>query len=204
MTAGEQQHEIGREGVYAAKAWLDATLRVRITATVYDAPSRVQMPPVAGPVRAFDLVGDLYDEHGELGSPLLVESKYVTSDGSQLQKYNRFLANCYSVTCRALDDSMDHGTEFMWLTWHPFGTLADWGTRCEPETVARAVRDHQQEVLGSRPIDTEIIKLIAGRLFLVVVPQRHRQLIMGDEVLVAIRQIEAARALERARLRGQR
>lgn len=193
MVAGEVHQQGGREGVRLARRWLDRTTRVKIQYDVYEWPNQVQLSPVAGPIKSFDLSGHLVDEDGKVGAPLVVEVKHCFTEGGQSAGYTRYLANCYSIVTQAKDSKMDRQWEFMWLTWHPF-SLNTWTRLCEPAVIRKAVERHKGEVLDGREIDDELCRELAERMWLVVLGKRHEDLTMGKWLIAQVRRLQEEHA----------
>lgn len=191
MVAGEATQQKGYDHVKQARRWLDSTTRVRILWDVYEYKEGMELTPVKGPVRAFDLRGVLVDEDGKNGPPLWVECKgYEAGPGNQGTQYPRFLANCYSVTQAIIDEAerSDPRHEFMWITWHPF-SQTKWAKLRTGDEVESAIEKHKDEVLGDRTIDKEVVRLVAERLWLLILSDRHDELMMSKYFLGKIRDL---------------
>lgn len=84
-----------------------------------------------------------------------------------------------------IKDGLDRECEFMWITWHPFA-LGAWTKLCDESTIQAAVADHPEK-LGDEVYDPEIGKLLADRLWLIVLSNRQEELMMKREYLGHIR-----------------
>lgn len=187
MVTGERIQEKGRRGAHLARLWLDHTGRVRIDFDAYNWPDHVVLPPVAGPSKAFDLAGHLLNEDGHVAAPLYVEVKNADTEGSQKSQYKRYLANCYSVTAKAIqDDGLDRACEFMWATWHPFW-ITEWPDLTSKRVIREAVEEHQDEILDGRDVEDDLIELLSHRCWVIVLGRRHHELSMSAWMLGEVR-----------------
>lgn len=194
--AGEDQHEAGREGVRFVRTWLDRTTRVAITWDVYEGSHHVKMPQLHGMPRAFDMRGHLINADGSSGSPLLVEVKaYKVHNPAQNAAYLDFLAKCYSATAKAEEDGVDSGTEFMWITWHPFN-LNDWTSLDTASWVERALDDNdlQAEYLGAAVPNKSLMERTAERIIIVLMGKRTEELTMADWLIKDVKRLMYARS----------
>src|SRR3954452_3193517 len=117
MSTAEQNHELGREGVFRVKAWLEATTHLSMPWNVYDHTAVCTRTRLDGGVKRYDLSGQFIGEHQR---PAVVEAKTYTGVGGQAAEYIEFLANAYSTTAQEIATVGDTKTEFIWVTTHPF------------------------------------------------------------------------------------
>ncbi|RPK75702.1 hypothetical protein EES45_24760 [Streptomyces sp. ADI97-07] len=181
MAAGEQQQERGREGAYFAQAWLESTTRVNAPWIVYEAPQMTTLTLLNGKHESWDVAG--YFENDKKNQ-FYAEIKNYTSDG-QGPKYREYLADCYSATAKMIKDGLDRECEFMWITWHPFA-MGAWTKLCDEAMIQEAVKEYPEK-LGEDYYDPEIGKLLAERLWLIVLSERQEELMMKREYLGHIR-----------------
>lgn len=179
--AGEQQQEQGRNGAYFAREWLESTTRVHVPWVVYDMPKMTTLTLLNGKQESWDLAGYFT---GERSNQFYAEVKAYTSD-DQGPKYREYLTDCYSATARMIKDGIDKEYEFMWITWHPFG-MKTWTKLCEAATIQQAVAEFPDK-LGGEEYDPEIGKMLAERLWLIVLSDRQEELMMSREYLGHIR-----------------
>lgn len=193
---GEALHDKGRDGNLLARRWLDRTNRARISWSVHDNPSAVQMPQLSGDPKGYDLKGHLLDEDGNPSSPLLVEVKNYSTSGNQGPEYKKFLARSYSITAKGFLEGVDHGTQFMWLTWCPF-EVTSWAKLQSQAWVrdALTLQALADEYLGGVAVDDGLVSLTAKRVFMVVLGARHEELTLPDWL-----QVEIAGIIERKTL----
>lgn len=175
--AGEETHEIGRDGVSRAKSWLEKTGRVDVQFTVYEVSGAqfLKFPNCSGGSFSFDLGGVLRLDTGNVN--FYGEVKKVSSEANQAQKYREYLAKCYRA---AIHSAMPH--HFMWITWHPFAQTS-WTRLCTADEVSAAVSTHQATYCGADDVDHQICKELAERLWLIVLSDRQETLSMSDAML---------------------
>ena len=180
--AGEEAQERGRDGVQRAKRWLERTGRVDVYWTVYENPTMLAVPIPGGQSRSFDMGGVILG--GDLkGSQFFAEVKRHASANNQAKMYGDYLANCY---CMLLQDQTKL-YEFMWITWHPF-SIRKWTRLCEWDEVRDAIRERQNEWLSSAStVDDNLCRLVADRLWLIVLSDKQEQLGMSEEMLGEVR-----------------
>ncbi|MYN66515.1 MAG: hypothetical protein F4X11_16030 [Acidobacteria bacterium] len=186
--AGEEAQEAGREGVQRAKRWLEGTGRVNVYWTVYEHASMLGVPRPGGGKRSFDMSGVILG--GDLdGHQLYAEVKRHSNPRNQAKAYGDYLANCY---CKMLRDP-DRPYQFMWITWHPF-SQTKWTRLCEWDEVRDEVSRRQTEWLGSKIlVDDDLCRLVADRLWLIVLSDKQEQLRMSDEMLAEVRKTATIR-----------
>jgi hypothetical protein len=194
----EEQHESGRVGVTRAKRLLEATLRFKLPYNAYQHKERVSLDMLTGHVESYDLNGDVLDEDGRELTRIYIESKNLDGAGSQSVEFKRFLAQAYSATKHRLGaetPGIDPKYEFMWATTCPwkgdgFRQVATW------QEVRDAVmwdRDRSLEVLvaGKRMpravpeghvVDKELVRTVAGRIWVWVISDRHEEMTMGGKL----------------------
>jgi len=182
MVAGEIQQEKGRDGVFLAQRWLESTTRVEAPWTVYEVPHLTTLTLLTGKEESWD-IGGYFSESKNI---FYAEVKNFSDSSSQGPKYREYLADCYSATARMLKDGTDKKWEFMWITWHPF-LVETWTKLCGEESIREAVTEHFPEKLGDDEYDPDIGKLIADRLWLLVLSRRQEELMMSPKFLGHIR-----------------
>lgn len=188
----EIAQEDGREGVFRAKRWLDATTKVRISWTVYESAPQVRIRRPDNSTQHFDLRGEMY--LGGPPKPLLVECKNYNTAGDQKSLYRDYLADCYFAT---IDNGDDAEVQFMWVTWHPFDQ-GTWPNLCGPSDTTTAEGQAALDVttkliaeavegsghLGDLTVDQNLCRVVAQRLWLVVLHERQETyLTLSEEVI---------------------
>ncbi|MET8688900.1 hypothetical protein ABZV77_32290 [Streptomyces sp. NPDC004732] len=183
MVAGEEQQERGREGAYFAQQWLESTTRVSAPWIVYEASQMTTLTLLNGKQESWDVAGYFENEKKNM---FYAEIKAYSSD-SQGPKYREYLTDCYSATARMIKDGLDRQCEFMWITWHPFA-MGAWTKLCDSSMIQEAVREYPEK-LGGDAYEPEIGKLLADRLWLIVLSERQDELMMTREYLGHIRSV---------------
>ena len=182
MAPGESSQVIGYEGVQKAKRWLERTGRVDVYWTVYEQPGQLTVPVPSGLVRSFDLGGII--RGGDLNGDLLyAECKRVAAPGTQGAEYWEFLANCY---CMVSHDK-DRRQQFMWITWHPFNQTK-WVDQVKQDEIRAAMGHHCEAWLGEgTPVDDDVCRIVAERLWVIVLSVKQEDLVMSDEMFAELR-----------------
>ncbi|MGW7423519.1 hypothetical protein ACWGJB_26365 [Streptomyces sp. NPDC054813] len=181
MAAGERQQEKGRDGVRFAREWLESTTRVQVPWVVYEVPHMTTLTLLDGSKESWDLAG-FFTGGGK--SMFYAEVKnYETDD--QGTPYREYLSDCYSVTAKMIEEGDDKKHEFMWITWHPFA-LKSWTKLCDPSAIEDALGKFPQKLDG-RAYDPDIGRLVAERLWLIVLSRRQEELMMDRDYLGHIR-----------------
>src|SRR3954447_23630774 len=158
--AAETTQELGREGVFQVKKWLEATTDLTLPWNAYDSGPMCTRKRLDGGKKAYDLAGSFIADR----RPAVVEAKRYTSPGNQPGEYIEFLANAYSTTAQEVKDVGDTRTEFIWVTTHPF-SLTNWSKLTTRGTLEAAVKQHS-DWLGDADLDQELLTKVAGRLWL--------------------------------------
>lgn len=171
------QHR-GREGVLAAKKWLEATTHLKLTWDCYDTPVHCTLPLLDGTTKLFDLAGVML----ESPKPVVVECKKYATVGNQAAAYTEYLAHAYSSTARSFDIvGGDAEREFFWVTWHPF-SQSKWPQLVTHSEVSDALVKHP-EVLDGNSVDGDLVRLVASRLWLIVLHERQERLTLSEDEL---------------------
>lgn len=176
--AAEPVQNTGRQGVFAAKKWLEATTHVKLTWNCYDTPVHCTLPLLDGSTKLFDLAGTM------LGSPrpVVVESKRYSTAGRQAAAYTEYLAHAYSSTVRGWDIfGGDEERQFFWVTWHPF-SQTKWPQLVSHTEVSEALKEHPGALAGRSP-DEDVLRLVADRLWLIVLHERQEELTLTEDEL---------------------
>lgn len=169
----EASHEIGRQGAYEIKEWLEGTNRFEIPVTVYDLPSMCSVTCLNGDHKTFDMLAyTIPTATNGTTRPVSVECKKYNTAGHQPAEFKKFLAIAYSSTAQTIrEHRMDEEREFMWVTFHPF-SLSDWPNLCSVSYLRQCVEEHDG-LLNEEPIDDTLLAKVAGRIWVVVVSQRQ-------------------------------
>lgn len=176
----ESSHRDGEEGAMLAKQWLESTTHLEMPFNVYEHEAMTTLIRLDGVRKRYDLMGYWLESKKQL----YVEVKNYTVVGNQPAEYNEYLANAYSATARSVDEKMDTGREFMWITWHPF-SQTKWTNLTTHDEVKKALKDHP-EALAGRAIDEDILRMVSQRLWLVVLCQRQHQLLLTRQELYQV------------------
>jgi hypothetical protein len=176
MGGSEVEHEKAREGVLFARRWLNYTTRVDAPWTVYDNPPFTTLSRPDGTRHRFDLAGYFIDPPGR---DFYAEVKKYAKQQDLTDQYNRFLANCYSVTTHLLDSGPDRNTQFLWISWAPHSANR-WDELTTANEILQAC-SKKPDLLGGATVKDEFVDLLATRLWLLILSDRHDDLMMKSE-----------------------
>lgn len=171
-TAAERNHELGREGVFRVKAWLEATTHLTMPWNVYDHTSVCTRTRLDGGVKRYDLSGQFI---GERQRPAVVEAKTYTTVGGQPAEWIEFLANAYSTTAHEIATVGDTSTEFIWVTTHPF-SQTKWAQLTSRGELAAAVEAHHAWMGKDHIVDQDLLGTVASRIWLLVRHERQTEI----------------------------
>ncbi|MFD5089704.1 hypothetical protein ACFWMR_03820 [Amycolatopsis thailandensis] len=177
----EGEHVKGEQGVLFVKHWLESTTYVQISFSVYDDPAQTTVERLDRKHKRFDLVGSFLGDHRR---PLYVEVKNYDHVGSQPAEFKEFLANAYSVTALGVKSNVDKKLEFMWVTTHPFDQTK-W-SKLTTELEIRAALNVHKDALAGEEIDDSIVRLVADRLWLVMLNRRQSVFLLSPEELYKV------------------
>lgn len=189
LVSGEEAHAKGAEGARRAKRWLDSTTRANVQWVNPEpwALRKLTFQWADGVTYSFDLGGVLLGDELR-GQEFLAESKYYKSALDQGGHYQRFLAGCY----RAYLLRPDRCDNFLWITWSPF-SVTSWDELRTPGYVRSAVLRNAQRALGvdtdagPQVIDDDTCKLVADRLWMILLTDKQEKLTVSREHLGVIR-----------------
>jgi hypothetical protein len=190
----EALQEVGRDGAFRIRRWLEHTARFRISHTAYDLDdagnpyTQVRVELLDGSFENFDLVGDILGPDARAGNRVYVECKTYTSDGNQGTLYDEYLAVAYSAFAREYA-ALDHppSVEFMWVTTHPFALGRFARLTTEPCIGAACRHERFESRLGGSDYNPELGQVLASRLWLCVVNDRMlEEMLMGPELRKAV------------------
>lgn len=177
----EEVQELGREGVGMVRAWLEATTWMTLPFNAYEDGPRCKVPYIGG-VKKFDLRGYfLGDKHHR--RELTVECKRYTTPGGQSKEFQKFLAIAYSATLKNIRERGSWEEDFIWVTSHPFD-LGKWPTLASFDEMKSALEDPDNApLLGGEPIDEELARTVAGRIWLLVLNEKQLEVTLTTQEL---------------------
>lgn len=182
MATAEANHELGRKGVFAAKAWLESTTHLVMPWNVYDHTAYCTRQRLDGGVKRYDLKGQFIGEHQR---PAVVEVKEYSTVGNQPSEFTEFLANAYSRTAYEIANSGDTGTEFIWVTTHPF-SQSRWPKLTGRAELAKSLETHSQWLGNEHEIDSDLVHTVASRVWLLVRHARQAEISLTTPELYRI------------------
>ncbi|WP_204568800.1 hypothetical protein [Clavibacter zhangzhiyongii] len=173
----EATQEQGRIGVAQVQRWLEATTHLELPWNVYETPEMCEVQHFGG-AKFFDMSGQFLGKNKRL---VYVENKNYTSDGGQYGQFQEFLAIAYSSTAKHIQNGLDRKAEFLWVTSHPF-SLTRWSKLATHTEVRKALNDHPS-FLGDEPIDDDLLRTVADRIWVLVMNQRQVDISLTQEEL---------------------
>lgn len=181
----EAAHEKGRKGVILTKRWLESTTHLELPSDAYDFAPECRVTCLDGSKKLFDLKGWFFKNK----RTVWVENKAVSGERKQPQQYPLFLAIAYSATAHEIKTGgADPRWEFMWVTTHPF-TLPSWTTLTKPSSIRKALEGPGSSLLNGEPIDEDILKLVADRIWLLVLNERQKDLTLKQSELSKVESV---------------
>jgi len=187
MVVAESAHMKGLEGVKEAQQYLESTTFISLPWNAYENANQTTFLRLDRKKKRYDLAGHFL---GPRRQPLAVENKSYSAVGRQPEDYTEYLANAYSITARECQEGIDSEREYMWLTTYPFAQ-AKWLRLRSSSEIAGALAKHP-EALDGRAVDNELLDMVASRLWLIPLHDRHKELVLDRKELYKIHE-----ALER-------
>jgi hypothetical protein len=178
--SAEATQEIGRRGVAHTKRWLEATTHVELRFNAYQDEALCELELLSG-TKIFDMFGFML---GPNRRPVYVENKDDTNYSRLYTAYQEFLANAYSATARRIQSTKDQKAEFMFVSTQPFNQ-SGWTTLATPDEIHKALKKHP-EVLGEATVDDELVRLVAQRIWVLVMHQRQVEISLTHEEVMLV------------------
>ncbi|MGQ0631618.1 MAG: hypothetical protein ACT4P1_11280 [Sporichthyaceae bacterium] len=182
----EASQEKGRVGVYEVKAWLEATTYFAISWDVYEFTEQCTRKRLDGQLKRYDLAGRLI---GPRQVPVFVEAKAYDVVGSQGKDFKEFLVNAYSTTAHEIEEKGgDPGTEFLWVTTHPF-SQGEWPKLTSRQYLEASIKEALKanvDCLAGKPLDPDLVIAVAQRLWLLVRHERQNEVSLTKDELFKI------------------
>jgi hypothetical protein len=184
VVPGENSQDIGREGLYKAKRWLELSTRVASSWTHEDGPLAELLGfywPYGGRSFTFDL-GGIFRGDDLAEQSFLVEVKNCKNEGNLPTHYRDFLAKCY-VAFQARPDRCAH---FVWLSWAPF-QAKNWDVHTSVEKVRSSLlhEANRERVFGVQDLeeareqlDAETLVAVSERLWLLTLSAKQERLVL--------------------------
>ena len=178
--SAEATQEKGRRGVAHTKRWLEATTYVELQFNAYQDEALCELELLSG-TKIFDMFGYML---GGDRRPVYVENKDDTNYSRLHSAYQEFLANAYSATAYRMKVTKDQRAEFMWVSTQPFNQ-GGWSDLATPEAIRSALNKHP-DVLGGEAIDDDLVRLVAQRIWVLVMNERQIDISLTHEEVMAV------------------
>lgn len=181
----EAVQELGREGVGKVRAWLEATTWFDLPFNAYEDGARCKVATYNGP-KKFDLRGHFRGDKQQRRI-VTVECKKYATPGGQRAEFDKFLAIAYSATLKTTRELQAPWREdFLWVTFHPFAQ-GKWPKLAHHSYFLNVLnRPEMAPYLGGEPIDEELAREVAGRIWLLVLNDRQLDLALTSDELLAV------------------
>jgi hypothetical protein len=175
----EETQELGRQGVFLFKRWLESTTYMDLSWNSYGTPAMCEVQHLGG-VKTYDLAGILLLKPNV---PVVVECKRYSSPGAQPQEFEELLAIAYGAALHDKNNNRrDAKKQFVWATTHPFNQTK-WSKLTSIETLREAVKGHP-ELAGDEPFDEDLGRKIVDRIWLLVWHEKQNDIsLTSTEVL---------------------
>lgn len=191
MPGGEQFHIGGQDGVALAKRWLEATGRFKVQ---WHSGQRVAVPYLAveqlgRDKEGFDIRATHLDPDRAPRVEVFAEVKNYNGPHDQPAHYDKFLTACASAVLYWQDHPPPQPTEFMWITWHPFGATAKYLQHVEPDAVKTACLKQYpkpgspDETVARVPkerVTDDLCREVADRLWFIIAPRRLEDMMLDQ------------------------
>lgn len=187
----EATQQVGKEGVTRVKEWLESTTFIELPFNVYENQNTCTVPTLHE-VKRFDLRGYILPKKKKKGKPkrpLFVESKRYSVVGNQAAEFSLFKAIAYSALAWEENELGDCGTEFMWVTSHPFDQ-SKWPKLTSRSSIQAALEKHPEYLGEGGNIDEDIVERLSKRLWLLVFSEKQQdQLMMSQSELYSVHKV---------------
>jgi hypothetical protein len=194
--AGEEAHDIGRDGLQRAKHWLDMSTRVK-RSWKYDDPqlaSLLHFPWPHGRSKSFSFdLGGTFQGDALENQSFLAEIKKYKSESNLPTHYLHFLAKCYV----ALGAKPELCNNFLWISWSPF-QAKDWDKHATPDKVRASLlhNANRKRVFGvdnvadaELKLDAERVADVARRIWLITLCDKQEQLVLREGHFYQVRML---------------
>lgn len=168
----------GLEGALAVKRWLESTTHLEFPFNAYEDETLCTLMRLDGHKKRYDLSG-FFLTGGR--RPVVVESKNYSGVGNQPGDYIEYLANAYSTAVHDIKNIGDTRRQYFWVTTHPF-SQTKWPELTSHQELRQALQAHPA-ALNGESIDEELLRMVASRLWLFVMPERHGALTLTRDEL---------------------
>jgi hypothetical protein len=177
----EENHEIGREGVFLFKRWLEATTYLDLPWHAYGSAAHCEVHHMGG-IKTYDLAGMFLIEGMP---PVVVECKRYGSVGAQAAEFEQFLAIAYGTVLWEKSQNMrPKNRHFIWATTHPFAQSA-WPNLTSVAKIQEAVAKYP-EFVGNDPFNQELGHSLAERVWLLVLSEKQERIMLTPGELMTV------------------
>ena len=177
----EENHELGRDGVFLFKRWLEATTYLDLSWNAYGSAALCEVRHMGG-VKTYDLAGMFLTDGMP---PVVVECKRYQYVGGQAAEFEEFLAIAYGTSIWERSNGMrDKNRNYIWATTHPF-SQTNWSKLTTPISVEAAVKKYSQYV-GDAPFDHSLAQILSERIWLLVLSEKQEQIMLTPKEVLKV------------------
>lgn len=183
MTA-EKTQELGREGVFMFKRWLESTTYFDLPWNVYHNNRMCEVRYKAGPqgIKYFDIAGHFLHSPP---TPVYVEGKRYSSVGKQNDMFLEMVAIAYgSYRYEKENGSADSKQQYIFATTHPF-SVTNWNNLISLQTVEEAFKRYP-DIVGSDPFNPSYASIIQDRIWIIVWSKRQEEISLQPDELMSV------------------
>ncbi|MFJ7751822.1 hypothetical protein ACIQXM_17930 [Arthrobacter sp. NPDC097144] len=177
----EENHELGRDGVFLFKRWLEATTYLDLPWNAYGSGALCEIKHMDG-VKEYDLAGMFLTDGMP---PVVVECKRYKYVGGQAAEFEEFLAIAYGSSVWDRTNGMrEKNRNFIWATTHPFGQ-SNWSQLTTASNIEAAVGKHSRYA-GDDPFDSSLAESLSQRIWLLVLSEKQEQIMLTPKEVLKV------------------
>ncbi|PRB66807.1 hypothetical protein [Arthrobacter sp. MYb213] len=182
--AAEETQELGREGAFLFKRWLESTTYFDLPWIVYHQNGMCEVRFAEGPggVKRFDIAGSWLQNPP---IPVWVEGKRYTTDSGLKDMFLEMVAIAYAAyRYKKKNGSTDGGDQFIYATTHPFA-VSSWKQLISTETIKEAYKKYPQ-IVGDESFNHDDAQVIRDRIWIIVWSERQEELSLKTEEIQSV------------------
>jgi len=199
---GEDSQDTGRDGLHAAKRWLEMSTRVKSSWTHRDKPMAELLgfpwPGSEGSSFTFDMGGVFRGDDLD-GQSFMAEVKNYKYESDLPTHYRDFLAKCYV----AIQHRPTACGQLIWLSWAPFQAQR-WHKHVSVENIENALlhKTNRNRVFGTEDereargkLDAQALVDVSTRVWLLTLCHQQEKLVPTREHFAEVIKMITAEAI---------
>lgn len=182
--AAEETQELGREGAFLFKRWLESTTYFDLPWIVYNQNGMCEVRFAEGPkgLKRFDLAGSWLQNPP---IPVWVEGKRYTTDSGLKEMFLEMIAIAYAAyRYKKKNGSTDGGDQFIYATTHPFA-VTSWTQLISTATIEEAYNKYP-DIVGTEAFDHDEAQIVRDRIWIIVWSERQEELSLKSEEIQSV------------------